>query len=63
MAPAILFYRMMDRRRFLFTAATKLRIAMVGRQIIPAMGDIPRPNIFERAKQFSPLSPAWIGAK
>ena len=57
-APAILFYRMMNRRRFLLTAAAKLPIAMVGRLIILAMGDILRPNIFERAKQFLPLSPA-----
>jgi hypothetical protein len=48
----------MDRLRFLLTAAMKLPIAMGGRRIIPAMGDILRPNIFERAKQFLPFSPA-----
>jgi hypothetical protein len=40
MVPAILFYQTMSGRQFLLIAATKLRIAMVGRQIILTMGEI-----------------------
>jgi len=37
---------MMDRDQFLLTVGTKLPIAMVGRQIIPAMGDVSADQIF-----------------
>jgi hypothetical protein len=40
---------MMDRRRFLLTVGTKLPIAMVGRQTIPAMGDTFSAQIFSQA--------------